>query len=266
MSAAIIFLLLLVFIFWGRPEENPQYQQLPNGSLEKIGSDHKSRLLRSEDSNETLLEIDWVKRDPHIRMAIENVIGDRSWEEVSLVEIGKALSDLGHKNYGRELFERALKDNPFDLEALIALGEIHFDLGEMEQFKTRFQELLRNHPDNAEIHLALAGFFSDILDVDQAQQILKNGMEINPENSRFKHIYGDFLGTNNLLPEALSQYEAAIKMNNQDAEAYFKLGEIYQKTEDKEKAETCFGMAAHFSIEFAEVIEDLKKDKGISSF
>jgi len=232
------------------------------GDISILGKSSKTNFemtrLESPDHPSSFLKREWSHFGPEVRSFIGKYVFEISEEEITLAEIGELLYENGYKNAAQEIAEKALLNDPTDIQALIVLGKIYLDSGKLEDFRYKYREFLFRNHDGNDYYKILANFLNEVGDFEQARSLFEFGIEISPQNIQVRYAYGDFLEVNDLYYEAINLYLMALSLNEKDAEAYFKLGEVYQKIGEKDKSDYFFNIASQFSQDLAEVIRELK--------
>jgi tetratricopeptide (TPR) repeat protein len=129
-------------------------------------------------------------------------------------------------------FWRARQKQRFEQERqYVAQGEGLLNVGRYNDAREPYRQALRLNPENTQASLGLKLIDLDRLRSDPVvfeRQLNQLKME-SPGTSHLKVLEGDYLLIANRPDEAMSRYQEAAKLNPHLAEAYFRLGVLYDQ-------------------------------------
>jgi tetratricopeptide (TPR) repeat protein len=203
--------------------------------------------------------------------AVRTVARNRDWrtgESLFLKTLEQGDASLIRNNLGAVYFNNGnLNDAEQEwLEALaagpnnaLALDNLAF----LRQRQRRFAEsldyswrALRTQPHYMMAHLNLAETLAEMDRVAEAEWQYRIATAISPLSTRAHNAYGEFLFNSERLEDARIEYERSTSVEP-TGEAYDRLGDIYQASEDRPRAEATFRQAlalntydshAHFAL------------------
>src|ERR1039457_6815153 len=131
----------------------------------------------------------------------------------------------------------------------VAQGDASLKVGRYEQARAPYQQALRLNPGNA-----AARFGLDILDLAKLkpdpvafEQRLNQLLKEAPKDPYLKVLEGDYLAGLGRLDDAMSRYEEAAKLDQGLAEAYFRMGVLYDQRRDIAHALTMYKRAVELA-------------------
>ena len=203
--------------------------------------------------------------------AVRTVARNRDWrtgESLFLKTLEQGDASLIRNNLGAVYFNNGnLNDAEQEwLEALAAgpNNALALDnLALLRQRQQRFAEsldyswrALRTQPHYMMAHLNLAETLAEMDRVAEAEWQYRIATAISPLSTRAHNAYGEFLFNSERLEDARIEYERSTSVEP-TGEAYDRLGDIYQASEDRPRAEATFRQAlalntydshAHFAL------------------
>jgi tetratricopeptide (TPR) repeat protein len=131
----------------------------------------------------------------------------------------------------------------------VAQGDASLKVGRYEQARAPYQQALRLNPGNA-----AASFGLDILDLAKLkpdpvafEQRLNQLLKEAPKDPYLKVLEGDYLAGLGRLDDAMSRYKEAAKLDQGLAEAYFRMGVLYDQRRDIAHALTMYKRAVELA-------------------
>jgi tetratricopeptide (TPR) repeat protein len=204
----------------------------------------------------------------NISNSFDRNLAEDNPEDNALGNYGQSLPAIGweqqiyidnYKESSLELIEYTLlHGSTLNIVLLLELGNRYKDDGNLDDFKSISNILMDKFPDNLEAFTGLAHFFSENGDVAYATSIFERSIVMNPDDLSFRYSFGDLLEIEGDYQGALSQYFKGVELNVNDPEGYFKIGEVYLKLGDMEKADIYLSRASQISPEFLELSQELK--------
>ena len=159
-------------------------------------------------------------------------------------------------------FDVALKDGNYFIEAYDLLGNIYFKKGEINKSVIAFKKVIEIQQKDAMGHFNLGCSYLHLNDLDNAEKEWKKAIKYEKESKKIKNrekiskdqlevslivvkrpvsfrarkSLGQLYVAKNLPEKALKEFKKAIKLEPDDPEPYYELGNIYnKKSEQNEK-------------------------------
>ncbi len=160
---------------------------------------------------------------------------------------------LGMANYSRGLYEPAIKAlltaadlNPHDPRCYLFLSKAYLSSpSQAEQVIECFRRYHALEPNNA-----LAAYYEAVslwkgrrvnspeIDYKTVQSLLQQSIALDPKNPEVHLQLGILYTDQHLYDQALPEYQAALRLNPNLADAHFRLGRYFLHAGDKDKAQT----------------------------
>lgn len=165
-------------------------------------------------------------------------------------------------------YERRFEGTPPDLEAGYFLSEAHLKLKDLEAAATVLEKILQAQPDDLEALLALEKAYSDLGQYERSIAVLERLADVDASRSRvyFQKIADSYLKLGD--PDSAEEWMVAtLEVNANDSRSYAKLGDVYRKKRQFEKAAEMYEEAIqvdnraydHYFV-LAEIYEHLHRD------
>jgi tetratricopeptide (TPR) repeat protein len=159
-------------------------------------------------------------------------------------------------------FDVALKEGNYFIEAYDLLGNIYFKKGETDKSVTAFKKVIEIQQKDAMGHYNLGCSYLHLKDLDNAEKEWKKAIKYEKESKKIRDrekisedqldislivikrpvsfrahkSLGQLYVTKNLPEKAMKEFKKAIKLEPDDPEPYYELGNIYnKKSEQNEK-------------------------------
>lgn len=217
------------------PMENPFYILLKAASEKKLG-----RLKEAEELYTVI-----TKKSPEIAAAH--------------MELGELALKEGNTQKALGFYNKASKAQPHSVRINLRLADIYSErLKDRDKAIEEYRKAIAASPDMVYVYSQLARMLAEKGDLSEALKYARKGYSINPEDSDIK----DTLGWVHLklgnVKEALDAYSEVIKYGTRNPTAYYHLGLVYQKMNEKNKAAEAFEKALDLTDEFPEAGETKK--------
>jgi len=138
---------------------------------------------------------------------------------------GVMLQDEGHLREALEAYQRALELNPTDVRPRFNLALVRHDLGQEAEAEKEYLKILEINPLHARSLTNLATIYEDRGELDKAELYLRKAREAAPLSAYPRTSYGLFLEQRGDVTGAIAQYEKALALESEDAEAHYRLGQ-----------------------------------------
>ncbi len=170
-----------------------------------------------------------------------------------------AMAYFAKKDYQSsvQMLQTALEKNPDFGDAAKFLGQVNYQLasertaakdepGAQKYFAsamTAFQTAYRTNPNDPDNITNLIDAYERTKNSDKALELTRTAVEKDPKNKTYRYAYGVFLLKQEKYPEAIEQFDAALKIDPEYSDARYNLGVAYlnwgvsQKAEIDKKAE-----------------------------
>ena len=164
---------------------------------------------------------------------------------MKVIEIKNFLDSIG--------YEKKLDDQYNKFYAAVSM----YHLGKEEESKAILQELMDKQYDNAAVYQILAGFYSKEENYAKAHEILRKGLERYPKN------VGLIIDEINLYiaqknsEEAIPLMEQAVRLDSQNVQLLFAIGDAYGENGNKVKAEEYYRKAIQIDPKFYNAYNNL---------
>ncbi|MEM8617799.1 MAG: tetratricopeptide repeat protein [Pseudomonadota bacterium] len=156
-----------------------------------------------------------------------------------LTSYADALTWLDRLDEARDRYEAALKSDPFFAEAREGLGWVHWLEDDYIAAAAEFESALNLSPSSDALGgLASAQFYSDAIDAEEAVTLFDAALAIEPNNRWVWRQKGWMLMRRDAFEAAREAFQAAVDLNDQDAEALEGLSLAHYHLDDDEAALT----------------------------
>ncbi len=147
---------------------------------------------------------------------------------------GVELYDQGKYADAVEEYKLALRENPDDTFAKYNLAVVYQDQGKLDKAGALYREVLETTEDtNSRINLAAIHYTRS--DIDSAIKELKTALDANRDNPNPASFLGEYLTRQERLDEAEHYFLEALKIDDQHAPTYYRLGSLDLKQGREEK-------------------------------
>ncbi len=141
------------------------------------------------------------------------------------------------------------------------LGSAYKAKGEINQAIKTYEKLININSNSPASFQELALIYNDIKNQGKALQYAEEGVKKFPEDAKSKDVLGWVYYTEEKYPEALKQFQVAVRMGQNNPHYLYHLGLVYMKLEKKSKAKEAFIQALNMlgpngPKKFANEIED----------
>jgi CHAT domain-containing protein/Flp pilus assembly protein TadD len=194
-------------------------------------------------------------------------VGDRSFEAITLIGIGKIYSDLGDQKESLTFYKQALPilravgDRRFEAITLIGIGKVYSDLGDQKEALTLYKQALlisravSNRHGEASALTSIGKVYSDLGDKQQALTFYNQALPLfRAVSDRWGEastltgigkVYSDLGDKQQALTfynQALSLFRA-VRDRHGEAYALTGIGHVYSNLGDKQQALTFYNQA-----------------------
>jgi tetratricopeptide (TPR) repeat protein len=170
-----------------------------------------------------------------------------------------AMAYFAKKDYAtsEQMLQTALQKKPDFAEAAKFLGQVEYQMagerqaagdsvGAMQYFNKAmkpFEAAYKANPNDNDNITNLIDVYERTRNTDKALSLTQSAVQKDPNNKTYRYAYGVFLLKQEKYPEAIEQFDAALKVDPEYADARYNLGVSYlnwgvkQKEESDKKAE-----------------------------
>lgn len=146
----------------------------------------------------------------------------------------------GDYQAGVALLRKLLRITPHNSEVLYNLGMALSDLGELAEAEQYLSQVAESEPDNVNALVALGVLFQRQGRTEEGLQVLKKAVEIEDTNPWAQRNLGGLLLKSGRDEEAKQHLLTATKLNPSDQNAWFGLGQAYERLEDDARADEAY--------------------------
>lgn len=167
---------------------------------------------------------------------------------------GERYLRTGDKALAQQQFEEVVALDPDNLDANVNLAALHHAAGEIEEALKIYERVAERNPDNLEVKLRLGMAYLDgrripegVRELDtviargKGQPIADRAASV---LNRVEQLLGGKLAEVRQINNELDQYLAQLAQTPADPDLYFKLGEVWIKLGNKDKAKEAFQKVA----------------------
>ncbi len=144
-------------------------------------------------------------------------------------------------------WQLALHYNPESVEALTSLGLARIEEGRYNEAAPFLQQAIALKPRFATPHIYLGRMYAAEGKDDLAEAEFLKALEIHPRNTEALNALGDFYLQRARLAEAAQQFRASVEIYS-DLQPWSSLGEIYDRTNQPEKAREAWDQVLTFEL------------------
>ena len=155
----------------------------------------------------------------------------RSDDAEAYYNLGLALLQAANATAAAEALEAALAIEPQDAKAMVSLGDALAKLGDWERSASAFRAATDMRPRHAGSWASLGFVQEELGDVASAEASWREAVRLEPDGdgAAGSHInLGGMLRRKDRMAEGRAEYEAALALEPQNADAYMGLGRCYQ--------------------------------------
>jgi two-component system chemotaxis response regulator CheY len=180
--------------------------------------------------------------------------------------IGEIYEDLGDIATAIKYYEQAHAISPSNAERLIALSKLYYKTGEANKAETMLKEAHADVRDDVSTSGHLLGeLYLSKNENDKALEVLDKAHQMNPSDVSIMQSLAEALRKAGKQQEAVETYAKALKININNAVAFYQMGKTYLEMSNKSKAIECIKKAWELNPFSQEITADLKalaeKDK-----
>ncbi|MEQ8477633.1 tetratricopeptide repeat protein [Fulvivirga sp.] len=179
---------------------------------------------------------------------------------LTIISCSNENSKNGDKFYSQGEHEKAveaytiyLNTEPRDIKTIYNRGRAYEELGEYELALKDFNRVIKEDPLNVNAHLSImADYYDRLNDYENTIFFAEKVLKLDETNAYAFTLKGKAHQKLGQLPEALSDYNAAISVDKEYAEAYLSRGALRVYTKQTSRACSDFRMAQTLGVEKAD--------------
>jgi tetratricopeptide (TPR) repeat protein len=175
---------------------------------------------------------------------------------IALYNIAKGLDTRGKVDEAIEYYNRVLEVAPGDADTYVALVMIESDRKNFERAKALCRTGLGYHPESGDLHGRYGSLLLQTGSVDEAIAELETAAKLKSDSAIYGTL-GQALSSKGLMEKAIECYKRAIRINPENAEAHYNLGNIYLALKRPEEAEDEYEKAIKARPNFANAYSNL---------
>jgi predicted O-linked N-acetylglucosamine transferase (SPINDLY family) len=158
------------------------------------------------------------------------------------IEQGLILHRAGNVNAAAAIYQSLLDEDPNQPDALYLMGCLWHQGGRSAGAVELLEKAIHGRPDRPEFHYALGTAQAKLEDFEPAERNLRQAAKLG-RRPEFHTSLGMLLKRQNRLSEAIVEFEAAVELASNDAEAHYNLGKTYRAGEKLQDAIASFEQA-----------------------
>jgi len=206
------------------------------------------RALKSDPRNLTLLftiahSCLWSKQYPCVLDAFHQIVQLNAESAEADMLLGEALDEMKDPVGAEREFRAAVKANPKEPNVHFGLGYLLWTKGRYPEAAAEFQAELDNDPQHAQAMLYLADAKLQTSQPDGARPLLEKVVKLAPPNAMAHRDLGIIHADQNRKPEAVAEFQAAIRINPRDVNAHYRLARLYRSMGKTAEAKAEFDKA-----------------------
>ena len=167
--------------------------------------------------------------------------------------LGTAYELSGQKDKAIEFYQKTIGIKPDFADAYNYLGNIYSDKSEYEKAIESYQKAIELAPDNAWYHHNIGLSYGKFNNFKKATEHLEKAVKLNPDlidtHMLLATSYGGSLGQ---YEDAIRAYKEVIRLNPNNADAYYGIGLTYSILKQHREAKEAFEHAIKLKPDFAE--------------
>jgi predicted Zn finger-like uncharacterized protein len=172
-------------------------------------------------------------------------VGDaRSAAQDAKLGAAQAMLHIERAQDARALLTRLARERPADPDVLLALGRAALVLEDQAAAELHFREAVTAAPTRFDGYLALARLFSKTGRQGDATTLLDEASRRVPETAEMHRLLGESELDQNRIPEAITQFRAALALDAADAPSAFGLGVALRRAGELAEAAAAFDTLA----------------------
>ena len=143
----------------------------------------------------------------------------------------------------RAALDNSLKLDPEHVKSLVSLGNIYLRNESWSHASSRFEKALKRKPDDAAALIGMSSALRKQKQPDQAMELMNRAVELHPDNPQVYSVRSRLFRDAGLLSAALSDLEAAEKLDGRDYWIAYDKGRTLLSMEKKPEALAAFEKA-----------------------
>lgn len=159
----------------------------------------------------------------------KHVLRDHPDNAVALADLGMLYARQRLYALGAEFLQRAIAVNPQYADAHIKLGFVYLQAGELDHAEAQFNSSIKMAPMNVGGYAGLAYVCWRRGKNAEAQELLQRAEAVNPSDARVHSSMGQFFAGTGRLEQARREYQTALRLAPDNAEAREGLKELDSK-------------------------------------
>ncbi|MEM3444749.1 MAG: tetratricopeptide repeat protein, partial [Thermoplasmata archaeon] len=169
----------------------------------------------------------------------ESCIAENSSFPEAYVKLGFTLIELGKREEGLELLEKAMEMAPENLKVQYLVAKGKFELGEVEEASHILEKLIALNPDS-DVFLLMGRILVLRGELEEAIKVFERAIDKNPANFEAWYYKGRALMESKELDKATAALELATQINPWHYNSYYYLAQAFEELQNYEKAAKCY--------------------------
>jgi tetratricopeptide (TPR) repeat protein len=172
---------------------------------------------------------------------------------------GAVLQQLGRLDEAEKEYETALRIDPGYMKVHVNMASLLMSKSKLDEAKKYYDRAIRLDPSSGEVRSGYAYLLERLGRSDEARAEYENAIRFTPKKSaaRLFYTYGAFLDKRGELDAAIAQYQSALEVDPNLADAHSELATALLTKGDSQKAEAHYLEAARLDPKRADIHSNL---------
>src|SRR5436190_1347029 len=172
---------------------------------------------------------------------------------------GAALQQLGRLDEAEKEYQTALRIDPSYMKAHVNMASLLMSKSKLDEAKRYYDRAIQLDPSSGEVRSGYAYLLERLGRPDEARAEYENAIRFTPKKSaaRLFYTYGAFLDKRGELDAAVAQYQRALEVDPNLADAHSELATALLTKGDSQKAEAHYLEAARLDPKRADIHSNL---------
>jgi len=172
---------------------------------------------------------------------------------------GAVLQQLGRFDEAEKEYRATLRIDPSYMKVYVNMASLLMSKSKLDEAKKYYDRAIQLDPSSGEVHAGYAYLLERLGRADEARTEYENAIRVTPKKSaaRLFYTYGAFLDKRGELNAAIAQYQSALEVDPNLADAHSELATALLTKGDSQKAEAHYLEAARLDPKRADTHSNL---------